>query len=247
MGRGVPIQSWQGQRRRFEELYEDFDDKALFRRLKDLVAAPETLYVLGTNRDALYVVLEELKKRNRRRSACSSSPRIPTRAKRLLPGAGISGARVRSSTSGPPAKFQINAEDPANLEGYNEAVADDRVLLLAHGSLPRRVTDLRRSLAESETYYDKQGPRRTGTWRSWSPGHWTIFGFAPGSSTASGAGRQRHRAFSPHDRGPRARPRNSAARETGFCSRSRWPANNTSQKFMRRSSSGNWISPKQRG
>ena len=62
VGRGVRVQSWNRERRRFAELYESFPDKALFRKLRDNAVYPETLYVLGTNREALQFVLSELQK-----------------------------------------------------------------------------------------------------------------------------------------------------------------------------------------
>ena len=56
------VQSWKGERRRLEEQSDVFEDRQLFRRLRPLSVAPETLYVLGTNREALQVVLQELRK-----------------------------------------------------------------------------------------------------------------------------------------------------------------------------------------
>lgn len=115
--------------------------------------------MLGTNRDALQVVLEELKKEKPSALGLLNLAANPDVPKRLLLVPEYREHGVPLIDQRAPAKFQINAEDYQLLEGYGEAVADDRVLLLAHGSLPSRVKDLQRSLMDAETYYDQEGPR----------------------------------------------------------------------------------------
>ena len=58
-----------------------------------------------------------------------------------------------------PSKFEIAVDDFSLLGAYGSAVVDDRVLLLAHGSLPRQVQHFRASLSQSDTYYAKHSAR----------------------------------------------------------------------------------------
>jgi hypothetical protein len=159
VGRGVRIQSWNGERRRFEELFEAFDDKELFRRLRALTLAPETLYVLGTNRQALQVVLEELEKEKPIAQKLLNLALNPEVANRLLlvPEYRDHGVPVIDERA--PSKFDIANEDYGILENYEKAVPDDRILLLAHGVLPKKLAHFRRSLKDSDIYYSKQNPR----------------------------------------------------------------------------------------
>lgn len=159
VGRGVRVQSWKGERRRFEELYATFDDKALFRRLRALSAAPETLYVLGTNRDTLQVVLEELKKEKPLTQSVLNLELNPDVSRRalLVPEYLDHGEPLIEQRA--PSKFEIASDDFALLQGYNNAVTDDRVLLLAHSSTPKKVKYLRHSLKDSETYFAKHSVR----------------------------------------------------------------------------------------
>lgn len=159
VGRGVRVQSWKGERRRFEELFEAFDDKALFRNIRDLSIAPETLCVLGTNRDALQFVLEELKKEKPELEQFLTLQLNPQVAERLLlvPEYRDNGKPLIEERT--PSKFEIASEDFSLLESYNRTVIDDRVLLLAHGGTPKKLKHFRTSLADSDTYFLKHSAR----------------------------------------------------------------------------------------
>ncbi|MBI4025941.1 MAG: DEAD/DEAH box helicase family protein [Verrucomicrobia bacterium] len=159
VGRGVRVQSWNRERRRFEELYEGFDDKALFRKLQKRTVAPETLYVLGTNREALHVVLEELKKEKPATQDFLKLDLNPDAPKRLLLVPEYRDHGVPLIEERAPSKFEIATEDFQLLEEYGKAVKDDRILLLAHGALPKQVKHFRKSLEQSETYYAKHSAR----------------------------------------------------------------------------------------
>jgi len=159
VGRGVRVQSWQGERRRFEELVEAFDDKYLFRRLRDLTLAPETLYVLGTNRAALQVVLEELQKGKPIAQQLLRLELNPDAGKRLLLVPEYRDHGIPLIDERAPSKFEVTPDDFAVLDGYGKAVVDDRILLLAHGTQPKKVQHFRRSLDDSDTYYAKQSAR----------------------------------------------------------------------------------------
>lgn len=159
VGRGVRIQSWQHERKRLEELFDRFDDKPLFRRLRDQCMAPETLCVLGTNREALNVVLEELKKEKPLVQDFLHLELNPTVGSRLLlvPSYKEDGPPLVEQRA--PSKFEIAEDDFALVARYDAAVKDDRVLLLAHGGSPRLVRQFRDCLKESDTYFAKHSAR----------------------------------------------------------------------------------------
>ncbi|HVM51280.1 MAG TPA: DEAD/DEAH box helicase family protein [Candidatus Acidoferrum sp.] len=159
VGRGVRVQSWNRERRRFEELIDAFDDKNLFRRLRPLAVAPETLYVLGTNREALQVVLEELKKEKPAIQDFLKLDLNPDATRRLLLVPQYRDHGLPLIEERAPSKFEIGEDDFSLLDCYGNAVVDDRVLLLAHGSLPRKVQHFRDSLIQSDTYYAKHSAR----------------------------------------------------------------------------------------
>lgn len=159
VGRGVRVQSWQGDRRRFEELHEEFDDRQRFRAIRPVTVYPETLYVLGTNRDALNVVLQELQKERPATQQLLQLQLNPSAAiNRLL----IPEYRDRNHVlmeDRTPAKFEITGEDISLLSAYAGTVVDDRILLCAHGGDGEKVDYLRKSLDEQELYYGTFGRR----------------------------------------------------------------------------------------
>jgi hypothetical protein len=159
VGRGVRVQSWNRERRRFDQLYESFPDKALFRKLRDNAVYPETLYVLGTNREALQFVLSELQKEKPAKQDFLKLELNPTVSKSLLLVPEYRDHGIPLMEERTPSKFEITEPDLNLLDDYNSAVTDDRVLLLAHGALPKKVQHLRSSLKKSDTYYAQYGNR----------------------------------------------------------------------------------------
>ncbi len=159
VGRGVRVQSWRGERRRFEELFEQFDDKAKFRELRALTVAPETLYVLGTNREALNTVLSELKKEKPATQDFLRLDLNPKSKDRLLlvPEYRKNGKPIIEERA--PSKFEIQRDDFALLEQYDGALPDDSLLLLAHGGSPQKVQYFRKSMEDSDTYFTKHSLR----------------------------------------------------------------------------------------
>ena len=163
VGRGVRVQSWEGKRQRLEELRDNFDDITLFRKLRDAAIPPETLYVLGTNREALRVVLEELKKEKPQREASLKLELNPDAEKRLLLIPEYREAGQPLVEERQQSKFEMADEDIGLLEAYGNTVPSDPVLMLRHGSSPKRLKHFRASLAESDGYYARHASR---TYRS---------------------------------------------------------------------------------
>lgn len=159
VGRGVRVRSWMGERRRFEELYEDFEDKKLFRSIKALSVFPETLYLLGTNREALNVVLGKLKEEKPdlqqflKLEVNPETGKHPLLVPRYLEN-GVPLVDLRS-----PSKFEVTETDFSLTASYDGSVEDDRVLLLAHGGTAKQVKRFRDGLKAPGTYYTQHGNR----------------------------------------------------------------------------------------
>ena len=159
VGRGVRVQSWKGKRQRLEELHDDFDDLTRFRKLKAAAMPPETLYVLGTNREALRIVLEALRKEKPQREGLLKLKLNPDAKKRLLliPEYREAGRPLIEERE--PSKFEMADEDIGLLEAYGNTVPSDPVLLLRHGSSPKRLKHFRASLAKPDKYYVRHANR----------------------------------------------------------------------------------------
>lgn len=159
VGRGVRVRSWRGARQRLEELVDDFDDKNLFRSLRPLSVYPETLYVLGTNRDALNVVLGNLKDEKPDMQHFLELQVNPDTEKHLLlvPRYLENGTPIVDTRT--PTRFELTEPDFELTKDYGRSMADDNVLLLAHGGTPQQVQQFRNSLQEDKTYYSRYGNR----------------------------------------------------------------------------------------
>jgi len=159
VGRGVRVRSWGGARRRFEMLYDDFVDSKLFKKLRGETVFPETLYVLGTNREALNTVLGKLKEEKPDLQELLMLELNPESEKHplLVPRYVKGGTPIVDLRN--PTKFEITEEDFEISSQYVTSVADDRVLLLAHGGSPKQVARFRDGIQKSDTYYSKHGNR----------------------------------------------------------------------------------------
>ena len=159
VGRGVRVQSWNDKRQRLEELREDFDDLTLFRELKAVVMPPETLYVLGTNREALRAVLEELKKEQSQHQELLKLELNPDAKKRLLLIPEYREAGKPLIEEREPSKFKVTDEDIGLLETYGNTIPSDPMLLLRHGGSPKQLKHFRASLAKPDKYYVRHANR----------------------------------------------------------------------------------------
>ena len=157
VGRGVRVQSWEGARRRFEELRDEIEDRELFRRILPLTFAPETLYVLGTNREALDTVLKELQseKPDQPLLGVERNPRLEEHAL-LVPFYRRSDLPLIDERE--PKKFTLNGGDQDLLSRYDRAVSP-MLQLLTHGGSPKQVAHFRKSLDHPAKHYDEAEAR----------------------------------------------------------------------------------------
>lgn len=159
VGRGVRVRSWGGARRRLEELLETFDDRKLFRTLRPLSVYPETLYVLGTNREALNTVLSKLKEEKPDWQQFLELEVNPETEKHLLlvPRYMQGGTPIVDLRN--PTKFEITGADLELITKYDASVTEDRLLLLTHGGSPKQVKRFREGIAQPGNYYTQHSNR----------------------------------------------------------------------------------------
>ena len=154
IGRGIRIEPVANKRRRLIELYnnkEITDD--LFERIKDFCLPLETLFVFGTNRNALLTVIKELKKERKEKGKQISLFRNKSARNRplLIPVYKLADyplMKKREQT-----KFEISKRDFEVLKKYSKYIDDDRVILMLHNTTPEKVKILRESLNAPDDYY----------------------------------------------------------------------------------------------
>ena len=159
IGRGIRIEPIANKRRRLVELYNNKEiDDDLFGKIKDFCLPLETLFVFGTNRNALLTVIKELKQEKKDRGEQislfinKSVPKQPI----LIPVYKLADYPLMKKRG--LAKFDASKADFEILKKYSEYINDDRVLLMNYDTTPEKVKVLRESLYNSDKYY-KYGER----------------------------------------------------------------------------------------
>jgi len=159
IGRGIRIEPIANKRRRLIEPYNNKEiDDDLFARIKDSVLPLETLFVFGTNRNALLTVIKELKQEKKGRGEQislfinKSVPKQPL----LIPVYKLADYPLMKKRE--LAKFEISKADFEILKKYSQYINDDRVFLMNYDTTPEKVRVLRETLYNSDQYY-KYGER----------------------------------------------------------------------------------------
>jgi hypothetical protein len=154
VGRGVRIEPIKNKRKRLLPLYNAGEvEQNLFQRLKDAVQPLETLFIFGTNRQALQTVLENLQKeRPKEQWQTLDVFDVNPEAKKvclLIP--------VYKPASAPRAqqnliaKFEIAEKELNALRAFVQG-ADDRVLLALTDAEPKQVKVLRDALQQNSLF-----------------------------------------------------------------------------------------------
>jgi type III restriction enzyme len=158
VGRGVRIEPIKNKRKRLLPLYNAGEvEQNLFQRLKDAVQPLETLFIFGTNRQALQTVLENLQKeRTTEQWQTLDVFKVNPEAKKvclLIP--------VYKPASAPRAqqnliaKFEIARDELNALRAFVQG-ADDRVLLALTDAEPKQVKVLRGALQQNSLFTDNR-------------------------------------------------------------------------------------------
>lgn len=157
VGRGVRIEPLKNKRRRLLSLYNAGEvDGALFDRLKDHVQPLETLFIFGTNREALQTVIKELgreqqKTREQALPLFEVNPEVKKKEVLLLiPIYKPAGQPLAEHKQ--VAKFEIDREEFEILKHFAETT-DHRILLMLVDTNPLHLRLLKRSLKDPDKFY----------------------------------------------------------------------------------------------
>ena len=161
IGRGVRIEPLKNKRKRLLHLHNAGEvDKELFEQLKDQVFPLETLFIFGTNRQALQTVIQSVQQERartgeRQLTLFEVNPEAKKEGRLLLiptyKPADKPLADVRQI-----AKFEVDKSEFEVMKSFVET-ADNRVLLLLCQTTPQRLRVLRRSLSEADKFYKHDG------------------------------------------------------------------------------------------
>lgn len=159
VGRGIRIEPIFSKRRRLLELHNDKNiDDELFNKLKDIVIPIETLFVFGTNRNALLTVIKELKQEKKEKGKQLSLFINKSSEKHNLLIPVYKWANYPLMKKRGLAKFEISKNDLALLKEYTDYVADGRIFLMMYDTTPEKVKMLQETLDAPDKYY-KYGPK----------------------------------------------------------------------------------------
>ncbi|MCL0068105.1 hypothetical protein M1N67_04185, partial [Peptococcaceae bacterium] len=159
VGRGIRIEPLSNKRRRLLELYNDKNiDDELFNRLKDLVIPIETLFVFGTNRNALLTVIKELKQEKKERGKQLSLfiNKSGEKHNLLIPVYKLADYPLMKKRG--LAKFETSKDDLELLQKYADYVSDGRIFLMNYDTTPEKIKILKETLNTPDKYY-KYGER----------------------------------------------------------------------------------------
>lgn len=159
VGRGVRVEPLKNSKRRLRCLAgANAVDGDLYRRIKDEVAPLESLFILGTSREALDAVLAELNQQKPDRGERALTVAVNeevTRRELLIPTYRRAAEPLYLRRDA--AKFPASERELALLGRYAEWIADDRVMLALHDSTPRDLNSLRVSLERRDDFFQPDG------------------------------------------------------------------------------------------
>jgi hypothetical protein len=157
VGRGVRIEPFANKRKRLQQLYNAREVPGeLFQELKELVQPLETLFILGTNRQALQTVIEqiELEKGEEIKHEVSLDVDTDTVNDHVLLVPVYRPAEQPLVEQRKPRKFSIAVGELELLQRYLYYLNDDRLLLAHHQVTPRQVKLIRRTVNSPTDYFD---------------------------------------------------------------------------------------------
>ncbi|HOP33469.1 MAG TPA: DEAD/DEAH box helicase family protein [Candidatus Hydrothermia bacterium] len=154
VGRGVRIEPVKNKRRRLLQLYNSKEiDQNLFDKVKDKVLPIETLFIFGTNRNAIATVVQELEKEKEGEGEAQLSlfenPQIQ-KDKLLVPKYRPADSPLLKTDK--QVQFEVSVEDLKVLSEFGEFITDDRVILMRYNTEPEKVKFLRESLATQNNF-----------------------------------------------------------------------------------------------
>lgn len=165
VGRGVRVEPLSGQRRRLQALYNANQvSEAQYASIHDRALPLETVFILGTNRQALHTVMEQMDLEQGKDAAETLALAVNEAAQGrtlLIPIYRYAGHRLLDERS--PGKFEIALDELEQLKRYAAHLADDRLLITTHRASPAETELLHRCLQDTGRYFNTNNPRRYGS------------------------------------------------------------------------------------
>jgi superfamily II DNA or RNA helicase len=154
VGRGVRIEPIKNKRKRLLQIYNVKEiKKDLFNKIKDKILPVETLFIFGTNREALKTVIESLEKERKGGRETQLKLFVNYEAKKhklLIPDYKYADYPLIENRR--LAKFEITKKEFEILRRYAEFVSDDRILLMLYNTEPKKIKILKESLTDHDNY-----------------------------------------------------------------------------------------------
>ncbi|WP_206201757.1 DEAD/DEAH box helicase family protein [Thermus tengchongensis] len=165
VGRGVRIEPLPGYRRRLLSLYNaGLVDEDTYLALRNQAPALETLFIFGTNRNALQTVIEQLDQEKRREAEHELALTVNEEAVAgrllLIPVYRKAGHTILEERK--PRRFEVAPEELEQLRQYVAYLDDPRLMLCHHQATPKDIALLTRCLERPEDYFNTSDGRRYG-------------------------------------------------------------------------------------
>jgi len=165
VGRGVRIEPLKNRRKRLRELITSNalpeDDRQVLDRIKNDVQPLESVFIFGTNREALNLVIGGLDQEDKQVGEVEISLELNTEATQgkllLIPTYAQSSDLLYQERN--LAKFSLTPENLDLLQNYLQYVDDDRVFFALHEVSPVQISTLRASLQNPGETYRTDSPR----------------------------------------------------------------------------------------
>jgi len=165
VGRGVRIEPLPGKRRRLQNLRNaNAVSEDIYQKLKKSAFPLETLFIFGTNRNALRVVIEHLNKEKRYEAKFEISLELNSE---VIEGHPLLIPVYRSADhtiiqARKPRKFEIADSELKLLRDYVEYLDDPRLLIVHHNAMPEDVQSLQKCLKDPDDYFNSAGSQKYG-------------------------------------------------------------------------------------
>lgn len=154
VGRGIRIEPIKDKRKRLLNLYNGKEiPEDLFNKIKDKVLPIETLFIFGTNRNALITVVQELDKERKREGGAQltlfKNDEVQ-KYKLLVPTYKLAEQPLVKNKE--IVKFELSENDFNLLKKFLEFIPDDRILLMRYTTEPWKLQLLRESLEDKNNF-----------------------------------------------------------------------------------------------
>lgn len=150
IGRGVRIEPIKNKRKRFLYVKQEYED--IYNKVKNFVDAVESLFVFGTNKEAISIILKQLKdfkKEYTPTQLCLYKNKLVEDKILLVPKYKNSERKLFEDIK---SRFAISDEDKEILEKYLDFISDDRVFILKYNLEPKLLKFLRESIKDKENF-----------------------------------------------------------------------------------------------